>query len=140
MILGVKLVRRDAQLPTYADESASGFDLYAAEDVHIGPLGTAEISLGVAFEIPKGYEIQIRGRSGLAFKQNLFPHFGTIDENYRGEVKAKLFNFSSNYYTIHKGDRVAQGVLAPITRATIQQVFELSETSRNDNGFGSTGK
>lgn len=140
MKLGVKLVRKDALLPTYSDELASGFDLYAAEEVHIGPMGCAAIPLGIAFEIPKGYEIQVRGRSGMAFNQDMFVHFGTVDENYRGEVKVKLFNFSINRYGIKKGDRVAQGVLAPIKRATVQQVFELSDTSRNDKGFGSTGK
>jgi dUTP pyrophosphatase len=141
MIVGVKKLHPDAKLPTYVDSGASGFDFYANENITLPARGRAIIRTGLAFEIPRGYEIQARGRSGLAFKNNIVAaHFGTIDENYKGEVMILLYNFSSTSYLIMSGDRVAQGVLAPVTRADFYETTELSDSERGTKGFGDSGK
>lgn len=141
MILGVKKLNPDAKIPTYVDSGASGFDFYANENITIPARGRVVVETGLAFEIPKGYEIQARGRSGLAFKNNIVAaHFGTIDENYKGEVKILLYNFSNTPYLITAGDRVAQGVLAPVTRADFYETTELSDSERGPKGFGASGQ
>lgn len=98
------------------------------------------VDTGVAFEIPEGYEMQIRGRSGLAFKHNIEVHRGTIDSDYRGTVKVKLYNLGNEPVVLRKGDRIAQGVIQPVVKAKFETVSELSETDRGTGGFGSTGR
>jgi dUTP pyrophosphatase len=128
-------------MPKYQSAGASGFDLHAAIDrsVTLGPGNHYTIPTGLAFEIPEGYELQIRPRSGLAFKHAVLTSFGTIDSDYRGEVKLNMFNHGRTDYTIKPGDRVAQAVLCPIVRVEFEEVSDLSQTDRNKNGFGSSG-
>lgn len=141
MNVKAKKLNRDAKIPTYAEPGASGFDFYSTKELTITPGGYGIIGTGLAFEIPRGYEIQVRGRSGLAFKHQIVAaHFGTIDESYRGEVKILLFNFSNDSYHISPGERVAQGILSPVTKADFKEVVELSKTERGEGGIGSTGR
>lgn len=129
-------------LPKYQSAGASGFDLCSNHDrsVELGPHNHFTIGCGFAFEIPEGYELQIRPRSGLAFKDMVMTSFGTIDSDYRGEVKLNMMNHGSRRsVVIGKGDRIAQAVLVPVTRAILEEVKDLSSTVRGANGFGSTG-
>jgi dUTP pyrophosphatase len=140
MLLGIKKLHKDAVLPTYADPGASGFDFYAINSIKIGPKCSGVVITGLAFEIPKNYEIQARGRSGLAFNSDVIAHFGTIDESFKGELKIKLFNLGDKPLIINVGDRVAQGVFAPVVKADFYERNELSESQRGESGFGHTGK
>lgn len=128
-------------LPAYATEGAAGMDAVAAEDVTIAPGGRHAVATGLAMAIPHGYEIQVRPRSGLALKHGItVPNTpGTIDSDYRGELKVILINHGAEPFAVRRGDRVAQLVLAPVTRATWLPVEELDETQRGEGGFGSTG-
>lgn len=134
-----KILKEKAIVPTYADPGAAGFDFYAINDQTIPVGGSCVVGTGLAFEIPVGYEIQARGRSGLAFKDDIVAHFGTVDESYRGEIKVKLWNLGSKPFSIKAGMRVAQGVLAPVERAIFMEAFDLGKTMRGENGIGSTG-
>lgn len=141
----VKMRRLDpaAKSPEYKTPEAAGADLFACmkEPVSILPQGVALIPTGWAIEIPSGYQGEVRARSGLALKEGLFVLNGpgTIDADYRGEVKVILANFSSQTRIIHPQDRIAQLVIMPVIQATFQEA-ELSGTSREQGGFGSTGK
>ena len=128
-------------LPTYATGGAAGMDVVSAEDVTIEPGVRHAVATGLALAIPPGYEVQVRPRSGLALKHGIsVPNTpGTIDSDYRGELKVILVNLSEEPFAIARGDRVAQLVLAPVIRATWSEVAELDETQRGDGGFGSTG-
>ena len=128
-------------LPTYATGGAAGMDVVSAEDVTIAPGARHAVATGLALAIPDGFEIQVRPRSGLAFKHGItVPNTpGTIDSDYRGELKVILINHGSETFAIARGDRVAQLVLAPVTRAQWAEVAELDETTRGSGGFGSTG-
>ncbi len=128
-------------LPAYATSGAAGMDVLAAEDVTIRPGARHAVATGLAVAIPPGYEIQVRPRSGLALKHGIaVPNTpGTIDSDYRGELKVILINHGSEAFAIARGDRVAQLVLAPVTRGVWQEVDELDETARGAGGFGSTG-
>ena len=128
-------------LPAYATDGAAGMDVVSAEDVTIRPGERHAVATGLSMAIPPGYEIQVRPRSGLALKHGItVPNTpGTIDSDYRGELKAILINHGSEPFAIHRGDRVAQLVLAPVTRAVWNEVEELDETARGSGGFGSTG-
>jgi len=128
-------------LPCYATDGAAGMDVLAAEDLTIEPGGRTAVATGFAVSIPPGYEIQVRPRSGLALKQGItVPNTpGTIDSDYRGEVKVILMNQSQDNFSVQRGDRIAQLVLAPVTLALWQEVEQLDETVRGDGGFGSTG-
>lgn len=168
MNLRVKIKRvKDVELPKYAKPGDSGFDLVAAEDTVIYPGKTTVIPTGLAFEIPPGYEMQIRPRSGMSRKTKLRVVLGTIDSGYRGEVGVIADNVSMVEYAsqprllkgafvgdndfnitkatkyevikISKGERIAQGVIAPVETAHFVEVDELSESDRGSNGFGSTG-
>lgn len=125
--------------PEYKTCGAAGADLHARGDWNIRPGETIVIPLGICFEIPAGYEIQIRPRSGLS-RQGLFVQIGTIDSDYRGEAGAIVHNASSSLFAIRDGDRIAQMVYAPVIQAEFEIADELSETERGANGFGSTGK
>lgn len=128
-------------LPKYHTDGASGFDLCANLDrsVELGPGNHYTVPTGFAFEIPEGYELQVRPRSGLAFKHMVMTTLGTIDSDYRGEVKLNMVNFSKREYVIRPGDRIAQAVLTPVVQASFEEVIELSKTDRANQGFGSTG-
>jgi dUTP pyrophosphatase len=128
-------------LPAYATDGAAGMDVLAAEDVTLEPGARHAVATGLAVAIPAGFEIQVRPRSGLALKHGVtVPNTpGTIDSDYRGELKVIVINHGSDAFEIRRGDRIAQLVLAPVTRATWLVVEELDETARGDGGFGSTG-
>lgn len=128
-------------LPGYATEGAAGMDVVSAEDVTLASGGRHAVATGLAMAIPAGFEIQVRPRSGLALKHGIsVPNApGTIDSDYRGELKVILINHGAEAFEIRRGDRVAQLVLAPVTRASWLQVEELDETMRGEGGFGSTG-
>jgi dUTP pyrophosphatase len=128
-------------LPRYATDGAAGMDVLAAEEVTLAPGARHAVATGLAVAIPPGYEIQVRPRSGLALKHGIgVPNTpGTIDSDYRGELKVILINHGAEPFAIHRGDRIAQLVLAPVTLADWDEVAELDETSRGAGGFGSTG-
>ena len=128
-------------LPVYATDGAAGMDVVSAEDVTIAPGARHAVATGLAMAIPHGFEIQVRPRSGLALKHGIsVPNSpGTIDSDYRGELKVILINLGSESFEIRRGDRVAQLVLAPVTRAAWLVSDELDETARGEGGFGSTG-
>jgi dUTP pyrophosphatase len=132
------------ELPHYATADSAGLDIRAflSESVVLKPLERRLIPTGLYLEIPSGFEVQIRPRSGFAFKQGVtvLNSPGTIDADYRGEIGVLLINLSQDEVIIETGDRVAQMVVAPFVQATLNQTTELSETSRGEGGFGSTGK
>ena len=128
-------------LPAYATEGAAGMDVLAAEDVVLAPGGRHAVATGLSLAIPVGYEVQVRPRSGLALKHGIsLPNApGTIDSDYRGELKIILINHGADEFAVLRGDRIAQLVLAPVTRASWLEVDDLAETARGEGGFGSTG-
>ncbi|MBX7539542.1 dUTP diphosphatase [Qipengyuania sphaerica] len=129
------------ELPAYATSGAAGMDVLAAESVTLKPGQRYAVATGLALAIPQGYEIQVRPRSGLALKHGItVPNTpGTIDSDYRGELKIILINHSDDNFEIARGDRVAQLVLAPVVQARWNEVDELDDTERGEGGFGSTG-
>lgn len=133
----------DLPLPAYATELAAGMDVCAAlvTPLVLAPGEIGLVGCGFAVAIPAGYEIQVRPRSGLAVKHGVtvINAPGTIDADYRGEVKVGLINLGREPYTIRRGDRIAQLILAPAVRAVLQPVAELIETARGSGGFGHTG-
>lgn len=133
----------DLELPKYQSELAAGLDLRADLEAPLAlkPLERTLVPTGLSLAIPPGFEGQVRPRSGLAAKQGLtvLNAPGTIDADYRGEVKVLLVNLSSEVVTLQRGDRIAQLVVAAVTRAALVEVSELSETARGSAGFGSTG-
>ena len=168
MQLGFKRVHPNAKIPTYAHVGDSGMDVYAVEDTRLEPFKPTLVRTGLIADIPMGYEIQVRPRSGLALKQQItvFNTPGTVDAGYRAEIGVILVwnPYTCVFYTvmnnlltaiykyfpqgkdedfvriIHKGERIAQFVVAPVTRVEPIEVTEVSETERNKGGFGSTGK
>ena len=128
-------------LPAYATRGAAGMDVLAAEDVTLAPGARHAVATGFAVAIPPGYEIQVRPRSGLALKHGIsVPNTpGTIDSDYRGELKVILINHGAQAFAIARGDRIAQLVLAPVTQAAWDEVAQLDDTARGAGGFGSTG-
>lgn len=137
----VKKLRKNAIVPQYYTNGAAGFDLHAVENVMIGAGGIELVRTGLAFEVPEGYEIQIRPRSGLSLrtKIRIANAPGTIDSDYRGEVGIIVDNMTVAPYLIRKGDRIAQGVIQAVPKAIFQEVDKLSSTGRGSKGFGSTG-
>jgi len=129
------------ELPAYATAGAAGMDVLAAEDVTLAPGARHAVATGLALAIPPGFEIQVRPRSGLALKHGIgVPNApGTIDSDYRGELKVILINHGADAFEVLRGDRIAQLVLSPVVRATWLKVDELDETARGEGGFGSTG-
>lgn len=128
-------------VPEYATESAAGMDLKANESLELRPMERRAVATGVRIAIPNGYEGQVRPRSGLALKHGIsVPNApGTIDADYRGEVKVILINLGTESFLIERGDRIAQFVICPIVRAELDVCTELVETARGEGGFGSTG-
>nr|WP_249680820.1 dUTP diphosphatase [Roseococcus pinisoli] len=129
-------------LPTYATSGAAGMDLLAAKAMTVPAGGRALVPTGLCIALPEGYEMQVRPRSGLALKHGItLPNApGTVDEDYRGEVGVILLNTGSEPFEIARGDRIAQAVFAPVTRAQWEEVVVLPETQRGGGGFGSTGR
>ena len=138
------LPENGAVVPSYETIGSAGADIRAflEESVTIKPFERAMIPTGLKFEIPLGYEMQIRPRSGLAAKRGItvLNTPGTIDSDYRGEVKIILINLGKDDFIVNNGDRIAQAVIAPVTQGKFTVVNELSSTSRGEGGFGSTGK
>jgi dUTP pyrophosphatase len=140
----VELLHEDAVLPKYAYPSDSGFDLHATEEVIIGPFGRALVPTGLKVSFEEGYEIQVRPKSGLAIKQGLtvLNTPGTVDQGYTGEIQVIVFNTNNTTVTIPKGMKVGQGVLCPVVQGmyvNIEQVGQIEDKDRGNNGFGSTG-
>ena len=139
----IKRLSKDVALPKYETEGSSGLDLAANTDKQIRILpGKSEIiPTGLAVAIPKNFEIQIRPRSGLAAKSQIsvLNTPGTIDADYRGELKVILINLSDKVFVVEKGLRIAQMVLCPVVKATLKEVTNLENTERGSGGFGSTG-
>lgn len=129
-------------LPTYATSGAAGMDLLAAKAMTVPPGGRALVPTGLCIALPEGFEMQVRPRSGLALKHGItLPNApGTVDEDYRGEVGVILLNTGAEPFVIARGDRIAQAVFAPVTRADWEEVVVLPETQRGTGGFGSTGR
>ena len=142
--LGYKKLSPDAVDPSYNYDKDSGFDLYAIEDVALAGMSRAMVDTGLAFDIPDGYEIQVRPKSGLAINYGLtvLNTPSTIDGGYVGEVRVILFNTSRETYQVKKGMKIAQAVLCPVQQGkyvNLENLDELPDTDRGDNGFGSTG-
>ena len=139
----IKRLSKEVSLPKYETSGSSGMDLAANIDANISidPGKTAIVPTGLALSIPKGFEVQIRPRSGLAAKQKIsvLNTPGTIDADYRGEIKVILINLGQDSFKVEKGLRIAQMVVCPIVQAQLKEVNDLSETERGKGGFGSTG-
>tara|TARA_B100000029_G_C17270722_1_gene849718 strand:- start:283 stop:723 length:441 start_codon:yes stop_codon:yes gene_type:complete len=139
----IKRLSKEVSLPKYETNGSSGMDLAANIDanINIDPGKTAIIPTGLALSIPKGFEVQIRPRSGLAAKQKIsvLNTPGTIDADYRGEIKVILINLGQKPFKVEKGLRIAQMVVCPIVQAQLKEVDDLNKTERGKGGFGSTG-
>jgi dUTP pyrophosphatase len=128
-------------MPAYATAGAAGLDVVAAESLDLAPGARAAVATGFAIAIPDGYEVQVRPRSGLALKHGItcLNTPGTIDQDYRGEVKVILANLGTETFRVARGERIAQLVPAPVQRASFEEVSEIDDTPRGVGGFGSTG-
>ena len=140
----VELIHKDAVFPKYAYLSDSGFDLHSTQDLEIKPFGRILVPTGIKVSFEKGYELQIRPKSGLAIKQGLtvLNTPGTIDQGYTGEIQVIVFNTNNTTVTIPKGMKVGQGVLCPVVQGKfvmIETVEKVEDKDRGNNGFGSTG-
>jgi len=144
--IAIRLMRlphgHDLPLPAYATAHAAGMDVVAAEELTLQPGARHAVATGFAIAIPEGYEVQVRPRSGLALKHGItcLNTPGTIDADYRGEVKVILANLGGEPFAIARGDRIAQLVPAPVQRARFAEVEALDDTARGTGGFGSTGR
>jgi dUTP pyrophosphatase len=127
-------------LPTYGSDHAVGLDVVAAESLMLAPGARHAVATGIAMAIPHGYEVQVRSRSGTAVRNGITCLTGTIDSDYRGELKVVLVNLGEEPFEILRGERIAQLVPAPVLRAAFAEVDELDETARGSGGFGSTGR
>ena len=140
----IKRLNSEVKIPSYKTQGSSGMDLMAflKNPVTIKPKSSELISTGISVAIPEDTEIQIRPRSGLAAKSNIsvLNTPGTIDSDYRGELKIILFNHSADDFVVNNGDRIAQMVLMPVLKASFEEVENLPNTIRGTGGFGSTGK
>lgn len=141
MEIKLKVLHPDAVIPKYQTSGAAGFDLCSVIEAVIKPKEWALIKTGIALEIPHGFEVQIRPRSGLALKYGIsvLNSPGTIDSDYRGEIGVILINHSKEDFKVEIGDRIAQGVIAEVIQAHFVLAEDLSQTSRDQKGFGSSG-
>lgn len=139
MIINVQVLDKDAIIPQYKTKGAAGFDFHALNETFLYAGEWTQVRTGIAFEIPEGYELEIRGRSGLAFNEKVFAFNGTIDSDYRGEITLMLYNDTDSPYQVKKGDRIAQGIIKKVKQVLFVEVDELKETERGEGGFGSTG-
>ena len=142
MNVKIKKLEYNAIIPKYMTNGAVAFDIHSLRSICLWPDEQEIIYTGIAVDVPQGYELQIRQRSGLSIK---YPNYivigvGTIDQDYRNEIMVPIINRSKNNWLITEGDRIAQAILSPIVIANFIEVEELSETERGINGFGSTGK
>jgi len=137
----LKRLNENAKIPVYQTEGSSGFDFHASEEVIIEPGETKTIGTGLAMEIPKGFELQVRPRSGLSVKTGLRVSNapGTVDSDFRGEIRIILDNIGKLPYNVKIGDRIAQGVICPVENVTFYEKENLSTTLRGSGGFGHTG-
>lgn len=141
MQLKVIRMHDDAQLPAYQTPGAAGFDLCSVDNYTIPAGASASIRTGVGIEIPDGHMLRIVGRSGLAFKHDIAAHVGTVDADFRGEIRVKLWNLGTTPFEIRVGDRIAQAILVPIVTAELTWSNGFTtETLRGADGFGSTGR
>jgi len=145
-MIAIKLARlphgEGLPFPHYASDGAAGLDVVTAVDLSLQPGERMAVPTGYAIEIPPGYEVQVRPRSGLAIKHGItcLNTPGTIDSDYRGEVKVILANLGQEIFTVRRGERIAQLVPAPVLRASFEEVAQLSVSERGAGGFGSTGR
>lgn len=136
---------RDLPLPAYETAGAAGMDLRAAVDIErpvvLAPGARVAVPTGLCIALPDGFEAQVRPRSGLALRDGVTPLNapGTVDADYRGEIRVILINLGDREFTVRRGDRIAQLVIAPVTRATWTEAADLAQTARGQGGFGSTG-
>jgi dUTP pyrophosphatase len=138
--LGVKKLHSEAILPEYGTVESACFDLFSVKKVILDPGAIIAVETGLAFEIPKGYEIQIRSKSGLAVRGiSVLNSPGTIDSDYKGEIKVILKNSSEETYIISQGKKIAQALLATVIPVELIEIHELSSSERGEGGFGSTG-
>ncbi|WP_144561606.1 dUTP diphosphatase [Bacillus mycoides] len=141
----IKRLNESVEIPRYAKPGDAGFDLVAAEDTIIWPGETKVVPTGLAFEIPPGYELQVRPRSGMTRNTRLRVILGTVDSGYRGEIGVLVDNtertlaVNMKAHIIERGTRIAQGVIAPVETAHFEEVDKLSDSERGAGGFGSTG-
>ncbi|MFO0718684.1 MAG: dUTP diphosphatase [Candidatus Paceibacterota bacterium] len=140
LVLKIKKLRADATLPTYAHPGDAGLDIYTCESVSVEPGEKTAISTGIAMEIPEGYVGMIWDKSGIAIKNGIKTLGGVVDSGYRGEVLIGVINLSKERYTFEKGHKVAQMVIQKKEDVVVEEVQELSDTSRGEGRFGSTGK
>lgn len=141
ILIKVLKLHPEAVLPTRATLGSAGFDLYAIESAELKPLpGGTSLRTGIAVELPPGYELQVRGRSGLAFKNDVLVHVGTIDQDFRGEILVRAWNLGAAPLIIKKGDRIAQVVIQKIIPGQMLEVNELGQSERGTGGFGHTGQ
>ncbi len=140
MLLKVKKLKEDAKIPVYSTDGAAGLDIFSAEEIEIPPREWRVVGTGISIELPEGFEAQVRPRSGLALKGiTVLNTPGTIDPDYRGEVKVILFNVSNKSFKVEKGMRIAQLVISKFERVKVEITDSLSDTKRGEGGFGSTG-
>ncbi len=141
MKINVKKLHVDAIVPQYQSHEAAGFDLHAIEECTLQPAQRLLVKTGLSLALPKGYELQIRPRSGLAYKSGItvLNAPGTVDSDYRGEIMVLLINHSHEDFIIRQGDRIAQGIVQAVIQADFALVDSLDETARGTSGFGSTG-
>ncbi|MBI6872206.1 dUTP diphosphatase [Clostridium aciditolerans] len=139
--LKVKRINGEAKMPEYAHAGDAGLDLFSVDDLMILPGESKLIKTGIQIELPKGTEAQIRPRSGLALKNQItvLNTPGTIDEGYRGEIGIILINHGKQEFHVEKGMKIAQMVVKPVFTVTIKEIEELTDTTRGEGGFGSTG-
>jgi dUTP pyrophosphatase len=139
MEIQVKKLSLKATLPTQANSSDAGWDLYSSEDAIIDPFKTELISTDLAMAIPSGYMGAIWDRSSMAVKRGLHRFAGVIDSGYRGELKVCLWNSADKYCVIHAGERIAQIIFQEVPKFTLKETLSLDETERGESGFGSSG-
>ncbi len=140
MVLKVKKLKEDVKLPVYSTDGSAGLDLFSAEEVEIPPGQWKLVGTGISIELPDGFEAQVRPRSGLALKGiTVLNTPGTIDPDYRGEVRVILLNLSDQNFKVEKGMKIAQLVISKFERVKVEVVDSLSDTKRGEGGFGSTG-
>jgi len=140
MQIKVKKLNPDAILPNYAHPGDAGLDLFSLETYKLKPQERKAFATGITIELESGYVSLVKDKSGLAAKYGLHTLAGVIDAGYRGEYKIILINHGNQTYTINQGDKIAQLLIMPVVQVEIKETDELSDTSRNTGGFGSTGK
>lgn len=141
-VVKIRTLHPEARIPRYEFPEDSGADIYSIVDCTLNPFQREAIPTGLSAEVPVGYELQVRPKSGLAARSGItvLNTPGTIDAGYRGEIKVILINLDSEPFHVKKGQKIAQLVVAPVIHASFQEVSQLTETGRGEGGFGSTGR